>query len=546
MIFGKFLSQKSSSVATAAVVIAIAGLLSRVLGIVRDRVLAGQFGAGNELDIYYAAFRIPDLLINLIALGALSAGFIPVFIGLIKKEDDPNSPANKEAWSFVSNIINIIGVILIVFGGILAILSPWLVPLMTPGFSGEKLRLTVVLTQILFLSPFILGISSILGGVLQSFRRFLAFSLAPVMYNLGIIIGAKFFVPYFGLYGLAYGVILGAVLHLLIQLPSLIRLGWRPRMIFEPREKSFVQVLKLIGPRILGLASGQVNFIVITVLASTIAVGSLAIFNLANNLQSFPISFFGVSFALAVFPLLSRHFANGKEDEFQKSFLSTFKQILLFTIPFTALFIILRIQIVRVILGAGKFNWTDTVLTADTLGVLCLSLFAQALLPLLVRVFYARHNTLLPFWASFISMLVNLGLSWYLIKYFGVIGLAFGFTISQLVNVALLIVFLKFKVKNIWHDGLLSFSFKLTFAALIMGFVTQVVKTALGTYVDMERFWGVLTQGFVAGLVGLIGFVILAYAFKVEELIVFVASVKKKLIVKFRSEKETMIDEDLT
>src|SRR3989339_956563 len=197
MIFDKLLSKKASSVATAAVVIAIAGLLSRVLGIVRDRVLAGQFGAGNELDIYYAAFRIPDLLINLIALGALSAGFIPIFIGLIKKEDDPNSPANKEAWSFVSNIINIIGVILVFFGGILAVLSPWLVPLMTPGFSGEKLSMTITLTQILFLSPFILGISSILGGVLQSFRQFLAFSLAPVMYNIGIIIGAKFFVPYF-------------------------------------------------------------------------------------------------------------------------------------------------------------------------------------------------------------------------------------------------------------------------------------------------------------------------------------------------------------
>ncbi|KKR04360.1 MAG: Integral membrane protein MviN [Parcubacteria group bacterium GW2011_GWC2_39_14] len=546
MIFDKLLSKKASSVATAAVVIAIAGLLSRVLGIVRDRVLAGQFGAGNELDIYYAAFRIPDLLINLIALGALSAGFIPIFIGLIKKEDDPNSPANKEAWSFVSNIINIIGVILVFFGGILAVLSPWLVPLMTPGFSGEKLSMTITLTQILFLSPFILGISSILGGVLQSFRQFLAFSLAPVMYNIGIIIGAKFFVQYWGLYGLAYGVILGAVLHLLIQLPGLIRLGWRPCWIFKPREKSFVQVLKLIGPRILGLASGQVNFIVITVLASTIAAGSLAIFNLANNLQSFPVSFFGVSFALAVFPLLSRHFASGKEDEFQKSFLSTFKQILLFTIPFTALFIILRIQIVRVVLGAGKFNWTDTVLTADTLGILCLSLFAQALLPLLVRVFYARHNTLLPFWSSFISMLVNLALSWYLIKVWGVMGLAFGFTISQLVNVALLIVFLKFKVKDIWHDGLLSFSFKLTFAALIMGFVTQVTKTAVGTYVDMDRFWGVLTQGFVAGLVGLIVFIILAYAFKVEELIVFVASMKRKLLVKFRSDKETIIDEDLT
>jgi len=546
MIWSKLFSNKASSVTTAAVVIAAAGLLSRVLGVVRDRVLAGQFGAGNELDIYYAAFRIPDLLINLIALGALSAGFIPVFIGLVHKEEDPTNEANKVAWDFVSNIVNILSVLLVILGGVLALLSPWLVPFMTPGFTGEKLRFTIQLTQILFLSPFILGISSILGGALQSFRHFLAFSLAPVVYNIGIIVGALFFVRWWGIYGLAWGVILGAILHLLIQVPSLMHLGWRYKTIFNWRDKNFKTVLRLIGPRILGLASTQINFIVVTILASTIAVGSLAVFNLANNLQGFPVSFFGVSFALAVFPLLSRNYADNDEAAFQKSFLTTFKQILLFTIPFSALFIILRIQIVRVILGSGKFNWTDTVLTADTLGIMCLGLFAQALLPLLVRAFYARQNTVLPFWASFISMLANLAASWYLIKVWGVLGLAFGYTIGSLVNLVLLIVFLKFKIKDIWHDGLLAFSFKLTFAALVMGIVTQIIKTIVGTYVDMERFWGVLTQGFVAGLVGCLVFVGLLYAFKVEELIVVGASIKRRVLGKLRPDKEIIRDEDLT
>jgi len=540
----KFLSQKYSSITSAAVVIAAAGLLSRVLGIVRDRVLAGQFGAGNELDIYYAAFRIPDLLITLIALGALSAGFIPVFISLIKNEQEPEK--NIDAWKFVSNIINIFALTLIGAGVVLAFLSPWLVPVVTPGFSGEKLALTVSLTQILYLSPFILGVSSIWGGVLQSFRQFLAFSLAPVMYNLGIIIGAKFFVPIWGLYGLAYGVILGALFHLLIQVPSLVNLGWKHFWIFKPRDNNFMAVLRLIGPRILGLASGQINLIVITILASTITAGSLAIFNLANNLQSFSVGFFGVSYALAVFPVLSRCYAQDDEKSFQQAFISTFKQILLFTIPLSALFIILRIQIVRVILGAGKFNWTDTVLTADALGLMCLSVFAQALMPLLVRVFYARHNTIYPFWASFASMLVNLVASWYLIQYWGVLGLAWGFTISSLVNLVLLIVFLKIKVKNILQDGLIMFSFKLTFSALIMSFVTQLVKTGLGHVVDMNRFWGVATQGLVAGLVGLGVFIGLSYLFRIEEMLVFMASLKKKFLVKFRPEKETIIDEDLT
>ncbi len=543
MIF-KLLSQKYSSITSAAVVIAAAGLLSRVLGVVRDRVLASQFGAGSELDIYYAAFRIPDLLISLIALGALSAGFIPVFIGLIKNEQEPTR--NDEAWKFVSNIINIFGLILIVVGAVLAVFSPWLVPIVTPGFSSEKLSLTIALTRILFLSPFILGISSILGGVLQSFKQFLVFSLAPVFYNLGIIIGAKFFVPYAGLYGLAFGVILGALMHLFIQLPSLTRLGWHFRLIFQPRDKNLLTVLKLIGPRILGLASGQINLIVITIFASTIAAGSLAVFNLANNLQAFPVGFFGVSYALAVFPVLSRSFSRADEEAFKKSFLTTFKQILMFVIPVSALFIILRIQIVRVILGAGKFNWTDTILTADTLGLMSLSVFAQALMPLLVRVFYARHNTVYPFWASFISMIVNVVASWYFIQFWGVLGLAWGFTISSLVNLILLVVFLKIKVKNIFSNGLLMFSFKLTLAALIMSVVAQLAKTGLGHIVDMNRFWGVATQGFVSGLVGIAIFVCLSYLFRIDEMMIFMASLKKKLLVKFRPEKEAIIEEDLT
>ena len=541
----KLLSVKFSSVTSAAVVIASAGLLSRVLGIVRDRVLASQFGAGTELDIYFAAFRIPDLLINLIALGALSAGFIPVFILLLKNEEAFKYTANKIAWDFVSNILNIVGVVLIVLGAGLAIAAPWLVPLITPGFEGEKLQLTVQLTQIMFLSPLLLGISSILGGVLQSFKRFLCFALAPVMYNIGIIIGAIFFVDWWGLHGLAWGVILGAVLHLLIQLPIVLKLGWKFKFSLKFKDAHFLKVIRLIGPRILGLASGQINFIVITILASTITAGSLAIFNLANNLQSFPVGFFGVSFALAVFPTLSKKFASKDEQEFKKSFLSTFKQILFFIIPFTALFIILRIQIVRVILGAGKFSWEDTVLTADALGIFCLSLFAQALMPLLVRAFYARHNTVLPFVASFVSMVVNVFASWYLIQYFGVLGLAMGFTISSIVNIALLVVFMKMKIKNIWHNGLLMSAFKITFAALVMGFVTQFVKTWMGLMVDMNKFWGVFLQGLVAGIVGLAVFTLIAYLLRSEELLVFLGSLKRKLFKRFKAEKESIIEEDL-
>lgn len=541
----RLFSIKFNSVTSAAVVIAAAGLLSRILGIIRDRVLASQFGAGYELDVYYAAFRIPDLLINLIALGALSAGFIPVFIALLKNEESLKYRANKIAWDFVSNILNIVAVLLIVLGGILAIASPWLVPLITPGFEGEKLEITIQLTQIMFLSPLLLGISSILGGVLQSFKRFFSFSLAPVMYNIGIIIGALYFVDIWGLYGLAWGVILGAVLHLLIQLPVVLSLGWRFKFKFNFVDSNFRKVIRLIGPRILGLASGQINFIVITILASTITAGSLAIFNLANNLQSFPVGFFGISYALAVFPALSKSFAARDEEEFKKSFLTTLKQILLFIVPFTALFIILRVQIVRIILGAGKFDWQDTILTADSLGIFSLSLFAQALMPLIVRAFYARHNTMLPFLASFLSMIINIVASWYLILHFDVLGLAMGFAISSIVNLILLVVFLKLQIKDIWQNGLLMAALKITFASLVMGFVTQMVKTWVGLIVDMNTFFGVFAQGVTAGFVGLMTFILIAYMLKSEELLVFMSALKRKLFRRFKAEKESIIEEDL-
>ncbi|MBT5337728.1 murein biosynthesis integral membrane protein MurJ [Candidatus Falkowbacteria bacterium] len=538
----KLLSTKFSSIASAAVVIAAAGLLSRILGLVRDRILAGQFGAGNELDVYYAAFRVPDLVYNLIVLGALSAGFIPIFIGLIKDEEKVSYKVNQVAWDLVNNILNILALFL--FGAclILAVFSPWLVPIITPGFSGEKLQLTIGLTRLMFFSPILLGLSGVFGGVLQSFKRFIVFSLAPVMYNLGIIFGALFLVEDFGIYGLAIGVIIGAVLHLLIQIPTVFRLGFVYRPIIRFKDSNFLKIIRMMGPRILGLASTQVNLIVFTIFASTLAAGSLTVFNLASNLQSLPIGLFGVSFAIAAFPVLSKSFSSNNKKEFNETFQSTFKQILFFVVPFSILLIILRVQIVRVVLGSGKFDWQDTILTANSLGLFSLSLFAQALLPLLARVFYARHNTVLPFWAAFVSLVVNVGLSWWLMQEMGVLGLALGFSISSIVNLVILTAFAGHKIKDIFHDGIIKSLAKISFASLLMGVAAQSMKTWVGSLVDMQRFWGVFSQGLIAGLVGLLVFVIVGYLVKSEELMNFMAGLKKKLFKTVKIEKEGIGD----
>ncbi|OGF34029.1 murein biosynthesis integral membrane protein MurJ [Candidatus Falkowbacteria bacterium RIFOXYC2_FULL_48_21] len=449
---------------------------------------------------------------------------------------------NKASWGLVSNIINILALFLLAVSALLAVLSPWLVPWITPGFSGEKLHLTITLTRIMFLSPVLLGLSGVFSGVLQAHRRFVIFSLAPIMYNAGIIFGALFLTQRFGVYGLAFGVIIGAALHLFVQIPSVFKLGYVYRAIVDFKESNFIKIVKMTGPRILGLASAQFNLIVITILASTLVAGSLAIFNFANNLQSLAIGLIGVSFAVAAFPALSKSFADNNKNDFRDTFLRTFKQIMFFVIPLSILFIILRMQIVRVVLGSGRFDWQDTILTGNAFGVFCLSLFAQALLPLLARTFYARHNTLIPFVGAFVALAVNAVLSWLLIARYGVVGLAWGFTISSIVNFAVLFAWLKVKVKEITHDHLVRTLAKISFASMLMAVAAQYVKTWIGEAVDMDRFWGVCLQGAVAGVVGLVVFTLVAYLLKTEELINFMASLKRKLFKEVRIEKEGAVE----
>jgi len=503
---------KINSITIAAILVASSSLISRALGILRDRILAGQFGAGDDLDIYYAAFRIPDLVFNLIVLGALSAGFIPIFTSLIKEEK--KSDRNKEAWDLASNIFNIMLVAVMVLSVIGIIFAPYLMKWITPGFGKEKLEMTIILTRIMFLSPILLGVSSVLGGVLQSFKRFFLYSLSPVFYNVGIIVGAIWFVPIWGMYGLAWGVILGSILHLLIQLPAIISLGFKYRLTFQ-FTKAVRNVCKMMTARTLSLAINQINLVVTTIVASTLVSGSLAVFNLANNLQSFPIGIFGISFAIAVFPVLSAHaFDRPKLVEY---FSKTMRQILFFVIPSTILMIVLRAQIVRVILGSGKFDWQDTIMTIDALTYFAISFFAQATIPLLTRMFYARHNSKTPFYVGLGSVALNIILSLYFSKSMGVAGLALAFSISSVLNFLLLILVLRYEVGKLDEFRIVISTLKFCLAAMSGGIVAQALKIIVEPFVTLTKFWGILAQGVVAGVGGLIVYFLVCSILRSQE-----------------------------
>ena len=472
------------------------------------------------LDAYYAAFRIPDFVFNLLILGALSSAFVPVFIKYLSKDK------KKEAWEIANSLLNILFLATVVICGLLFVFMDYLIVVVAPGFDKEKMELTVLLTRIMLISPILFGISNIFSCILNSFKSFFTYSLAPILYNLGIIFGVIFLVPKYEILGIAYGVAIGALLHGLIQLPQVLKLGFRWRPSFNISHKGVKEIGKLMIPRSIALAFNQINLWVVTVIASTIASGSVAIYNLANNLQSFPIGIFGVSFSIAAFPYLAEAVAKKNAKLFQEQFSKTFLKILFFVLPVSVLMLLERAQIVRLILGAGHFDWNDTYLTAQALGLFSLSIFAQALIPLLARTFYSLSDTKTPVITSIISMVVNVIASLILVNYMGVLGLALAFSAASFLNMILLMIVLKVKIggldeKEIFREGI-----KITLATLFMIAASYGMLHLLANQVDMQTFLGVFLQALGATLVGLVVYLVIGLVLKQENAKDFVFNFK--------------------
>lgn len=406
-----FFEIRTKSITFSAFLVGLSIFLSRVLGFIRDGLLAARFGASQELDIYFTAFRIPDFIYGILITGGVVAVFLPLFSEVRLK-------GKKKAILFTNNILNIFLLILITLAIFLFFLTPYLIKFIVPGFSSQAQKKTILLTRILFLSPILFGISAIFSGILQYFHFFLTYSLAPIFYNLGIIFGILFLVPKFGLIGLVGGVIFGAFLHLLIQVPSVLKTGFYWKFYFNFKDKYLKKVFHLMLPRTVGSAAYHINLIVITAIASTLSLGSITIFNLSNNLQYFPIGVVGVAFAIASFPTFSKSWAQNKKREFLQKIKETIRKILFLILPLSVLFFLMRAHIVRAlvlvgegILKMGEFRIEDIRLTAASLGIFSLGIFAQSLIPLLCRVFFSFKDTKTPVFVSLISIIINISLA---------------------------------------------------------------------------------------------------------------------------------------
>lgn len=405
----QFLSTEVLGIHSAVYVLAVFALLSSLLALFRDRLLAYTFGAGAELDLYYAAFRIPDFLF--VALGALVSVY--VIIPELARRD---SEGQK---NYIDTVFFGFSVLAVFAGTVTAIFSPQLLAHLFPQFvTAGHLPLLVSLTRIMLLQPILLGLSNIFASITQTKNRYILYASSPLFYNLGIILGIVLLYPAFGLPGLAWGVVIGAGLHAGIQVPSIVRDGFFRRLPRLVEARALLSTVAVSIPRALALSMNQITFIGLTALAATLAVGSISVFMFSFNLYSVPLAIIGASYSVAAFPALARALSNGRQDEFIENIATAARHVLFWSLPATALIIVLRAHIVRVVLGSGAFDWTDTRLTAASFALLSLSLVCQGLMLLLVRGYYAAGRTFTPVIVSTGIAIGTIGLSGLLIRVF--------------------------------------------------------------------------------------------------------------------------------
>lgn len=554
----RLFSYQSKTVTFGAIILGIFTFIDGAFALLRDRLLAHYFGAGESLDIYFAAFRIPDFIYGVLMAGGLIAVFLPLFSEYF------NENAEK-GWYFANNVLNYFLILLIFLLLILFIFTPFIIKFITPGFNQESKRLTIILTRIMLLSPVFFVLSSLFSGILHYFNRFLIYSFAPILYNLGIIFGILFFFPKFGLLGLSYGVVIGAFLHMAIQVPSVILTGFRYQPVFNFREKGIRRLIKLMFPRIFGAMVSHVELIVMTALASTLIAGSIAVFNFSNNLQRFPITLIGISFATAGFPLMAKVWMTGQKRDFLEKFFLIFRQILFLIIPLSFLIFLLRAQLVRVILGTGQFGWWETRLTSASLGIFSFSIFALSFIPLLIRAFFSFQDTKTPVKIGIVSIIFNIFLAvlfiWLLrphfsdnifqkflinflklegIKNIQVIGLSTAVSFSAIFKFLLLFFFLSKKIKNSFSpkEGKKFFKNKIeevfcSLRRILIASIFLIIFTYLSlqlsaNFFNLQKFWGVFFQAIIAFISGGIIYLLTSFILGSPELKDFIFSIQRQ------------------
>ena len=455
---------RKMQLARAATIVMLAFSVSKVLGLAREMIIGNQFGTTRELDAYLAAFRIPDLIFQLIAGGALGSAFIPTFTSYLAHGDE------KEVWRLASSVLNIVAVVLTVCATLAAIFAPQLAAhVVVPGFTPEEQTLTVHLMRLMLISPIIFGVSGIVMGILNSFQHFLLPALAPAIYNLSIIAGAAFLAPLVGIHGLALGVVAGSFLHLLIQLPVLLRKGLAYEARLDITHPGVREVGWLMLPRMLGLATMQINFLVSTFLASGLAKGSLAALNYGWMLMLLPQGIFAMGIATAAFPTFAELAAREELAELRLTLSEALRLILYLTIPACVGLIVLREPLIELLLQRGRFDPSSTRAVAWALQFYALGLLAHSALEIVTRAFYSLHDTRTPVVIGAGTMILNIILSLLLIGPLLHGGLALANSVATIIETSVLLVILRGRLGGVDGRRLLRSVVKIGLSAVAMG-----------------------------------------------------------------------------
>jgi putative peptidoglycan lipid II flippase len=541
----RFFASETRGMHEAAYLLAAFAFASQIIGLLRDRILAASFGAGHTLDLYYAAFRVPDFLFATVASLFSLYALLPV---LSRLEEERKGLM----ISFLRDLV-LVFIIGITFVSLVAYaLAPLLLPVIAPGLSDAASRADLILlVRILLLQPILLGISNTISSLTQLRHRFVLYSISPLLYNLGIIFGAVMLYPRWGIAGLGVGVVLGALLHMAVQLPFFFGEKGEGRVSLPRLAGLTREILALSIPRTLALASNQISLLVIVALASFLVPGSIAVFNFSYNLQSVPLTIIGISYSVAAFPTFARLHAQGAKDEFTRYAEAALRHIIFWSVPCTIFVIVLRAQIVRTVLGAGQFDWSATRLTAAALALFVLSLLAQSATFLISRAYYAIGNTKKPFYFGLADIAVSVFSALALLNVFNtnlffknfvesllrvndiagtsVLMLALGYALGSIAEFVIGYIFFvnDFSVSRANFRRLFFESFA---AAVIGAAVSYAILTATGQVGTITTTLGIFAQGAFAGVLGIAVSIFLLWLLKSRELQEVLGALKRKFV----------------
>ncbi len=464
--------------------VGFATFISRIFGLLREQTFAGLFGAGVFTDAFNVAFKIPNLLRDLFAEGALSSAFVPIFSEYksLKSEAETNKLANV----VISTLITVIGIICA--AGIFY--SEDIVRYMAPGFENTpgKIELTVLMTKITFPFLILVAAAAVFMGMLNSHGRFFIPAFAPTLFNLGMI-ASGFSICYIFKYmgqepiiGMAWGVLIGGSMQMMIQYLSLKKLNYRFKFTVNLRHEGLLRIIKLMLPATIGLAATQINVFINTWLASRLADGAISYLNYSFRLMQLPIGIFGVAISSVTLPMISAQIAKGEKDKLAGTITSSLSLVFLLTIPATFGLIFLKEPIISLLYEHGRFTRADTINTGYALLGYSVGLFGYSAVKILAPVFYAFNETKIPVLASIASVICNIFLNFILIQKYSYFGLALATSIAMILNFIILFIFIKLRIRAVAVKKIMYSFFKITLASLFMGILLFYIYDGVFIY----------------------------------------------------------------